>query len=373
MSKVFISGTGLYTPEDVISNEELVASYNGYVNHYNIENAGAIADGTLEALQESSVAFIEKASGIKQRYVMNKSGILDIHRMCPEFGSRSNDEMSLQCEIAVSAAKDAMTAAGKTAEDIDAVIVSCSSIQRAYPAVAVEVQSALGINGFAYDMNIACSSATFAVQSAADAIKNESARAVLVINPEITSGHLNYRDRDSHFIFGDVCTAMVVEGESTLTSANAFEIISSRLKTSFSNAIRNNFGFLNRCETSDDPDMDKLFVQQGRQVFKEVVPMVAAFITEHLTDEGFDSDNIKRMWLHQANISMNQLIGKKVLGRVATAEESPVILDRYANTASAGSIIAFHLCQDDLCSGDIGLISSFGAGYSVGSVLVKKN
>ena len=69
---------------------------------------------------------------------------------------------------------------------------------------------------------------------------------------------------------------------------------------------------------------------------------------------------------------MNQLIAKGVLGRVPDADEAPIILDEFANTSSAGSIIAFHRHRDDLAVGDLGVICSFGAGYSVGSVLVRR-
>ena len=148
--------------------------------------------------------------------------------------------------MAVTAARDALKAADRTPADIDGVLVACSNLQRAYPAIAVEVQDALGIDGFAFDMNVACSSATFGLQAAADMVAAGHARAILVCNPEICSGHLNFRDRDSHFIFGDVATAFVVEAAETSVGANAWEIVSTRLKTKFSNNIRNNFGFLNR-------------------------------------------------------------------------------------------------------------------------------
>jgi beta-ketodecanoyl-[acyl-carrier-protein] synthase len=68
---------------------------------------------------------------------------------------------------------------------------------------------------------------------------------------------------------------------------------------------------------------------------------------------------------------MNQLIAKGVLGRLPSDDEAPVILDEFANTSSAGSVIAFHRHRDDLASGDIGVLCSFGAGYSVGSVVVR--
>ncbi len=80
----------------------------------------------------------------------------------------------------------------------------------------------------------------------------------------------------------------------------------------------------------------------------------------------------RRLWLHQANINMNNLVAERVLGRRATTTEAPTVLDEYANTASAGSVIAFHKHNADLNHGDIGVICSFGAGYSAGSVVVQK-
>lgn len=372
MKQVVISGTGLYTPEQSISNDELVTAFNDYVNKFNDTNAAKIEAGEVEALSESSSAFIEKASGIKSRFVMNKEGILDVNRMKPFLAERSNDENSIQCDMAIAAAKQAMEQAGKSPEDINAVIVACSNMQRQYPAMAVEVQTALGIQGFAYDMNVACSSATFGIQAAVNAIETGTAGCVLMVNPEICTGHLNFCDRDSHFIFGDACTAVILEDAETAGDKAQFQIIGTKLQTVFSNNIRNNAGFLNRSDESGLGKADKLFVQNGRKVFKEVCPMVAKQITAHLDENELSSDNLTRMWLHQANLSMNQLIAKRVLGRVATEEEAPVILDRYANTSSAGSIIAFHLYKDGLEAGDKGVICSFGAGYSIGSVLVKK-
>jgi len=370
---VVISGTGLYTPQESISNAELVATFNQYVDLYNEDNKAAIEAGELEPLAYSSEEFIFKASGIESRYVMNKSGVLDPRRMHPFIAERSDDEPSVQCEIAVAAAKEAMEQANKTADDIDAVIVACSNMQRAYPAMAIEVQEALGIKGFGFDMNVACSSATFGLQTAKDAILAGSARAVLVLNPEICSGHLAWEDRDCHFIFGDVCTAMIVERLETSTSTENWEILGSRLQTQFSNNIRNNFGFLNRCDENGVGARDKLFRQNGRKVFKEVVPMVAEMIVSHLSDESIGTSQLKRMWLHQANLGMNLLISKKVLGREASADEAPVILNEYANTSSAGSVIAFHKYRQDMAAGEVGVICSFGAGYSVGSIIVKRH
>jgi beta-ketodecanoyl-[acyl-carrier-protein] synthase len=372
MSDIVISGTGLYTPSESISNDELVESFNAYVELHNTQHADEIAAGEIAPLQPSSAEFVEKASGIKSRYVMNKDGILDPQCMVPRLPDRPNEEQSIQCEMAVAAATEAMAQAGKTAQDIDVVIVAASNMQRAYPAMAVEIQDALGIKGYGFDMNVACSSATFGIQQARDAVNNGSANCVLMLNPEICSGHLNFRDRDSHFIFGDVCTAVIVERAETATSEEQYLIVDSKLQTIYSNNIRNNFGFLNRGDESGIGEVDKLFVQEGRKVFKEVCPAVATQISEQLNKLDIAPQQLKRMWLHQANLSMNQLISRRVLGREATAEEAPTILDEYANTSSAGSVIAFHKHRADFQPGELGVLCSFGAGYSIGSVILKK-
>ena len=366
-----ISATGLFTPEHVITNEELVASYNDYVEGHNASNANAIAAGEVEALQPSSVEFIEKARGIKARHVMAKEPILDPDIMSPRWEERGNDELSIMAEIGVKAARQALERAGRDPKDVDAVLCAASNMQRAYPAMAIEIQQELGIEGFGFDMNVACSSATFGIQTAADYIRAGNAKSVLVVSPEITSGHLNWRDRDSHFIFGDVATAVLVE-DAAIAPPEHWDILGTKLKTVFSNNIRNNFGFLNRAHPEGDGKPDKLFVQEGRKVFKEVVPMVAQMIIDEAERLEIDPKGLRRLWLHQANAGMNRLISHKVLGHEASDDESPTVLDTYANTSSAGSIIAFHKHSEDLAVGDDGLICSFGAGYSAGTVFVRK-
>jgi beta-ketodecanoyl-[acyl-carrier-protein] synthase len=369
---VVISGTGLYRPPHVITNAELVEAFNRYADLQNEQHAEAIAAGERAALTHSSVEFIEKASGIKQRYVIEKEGVLDPTRMYPRFTPRGDDEISLMAEIAVDAAQKALAQAGKTGADIDAVLCSSANMQRAYPAMAVEIQQALGAGGYGFDMNVACSSATFALEQAFNAVRSGASKCVLVVNPEITSAHLEWRDRDCHFIFGDVCTALIVERADTATGPDQWEILGTQLATQFSSNIRNNFGFMNRAEDRDPNARDLTFYQEGRKVFKEVVPMAAAHIESHLGKLGLEPMQVRRYWLHQANQGMNQLVIKKLVGADAGSEVAPLILDEYANTASAGSIIAFHQHRADLKAGDAGVICSFGAGYSIGSVVVKK-
>ncbi len=371
MFSAAITGTGVFTPEFTITNDELVAAFNAHADLFNAQNADAIAAGTVEAKPQSSSDFIVAASGIEQRYVLDKEGVLDPKRMCPKLPNRTDDEPSLMAEMAVDAALQAMAQAGKSADDIDAVICAASNHERAYPAIAVEIQSLLEIDGFAFDMNVACSSATFGIQTACDMIKSGSIKSALVVCPEICSAHLEWRDRDCHFIFGDVATAVLIERDEGLKPPH-FKVKSTRLATQFSNNIRNNNGFLRRTRDQMEDRRDMQFMQNGRKVFKEVLPLVSKHIASHMADENLAADDLKRLWLHQANKSMNDYIGKKVLGRDPVNGEQPNILQDYANTSSAGSIIAFSKYSDDMEAGDHGLICSFGAGYSVGSVIVER-
>lgn len=366
-----ITGSGVWHPENVITNDELCVAFNAFVRRDNARHADQIAAGQREPLKESSSEFIEKASGIRQRYALDKTGILDPERMCPNLPDRGEDHVSYQAEFAIHAAKRALAAAGRVAEDVDLVVLGSSALQRLYPAVGIEVQAALGARGSAFDISLGCSSATGATQLASQAVQVGNARCALVVAPELTTGHMNWRDRDSHFIFGDAAVAFVIEPLAQ-AKPGAFEIVSHRAMSKFSSNIRNNGGYLNRCDPATQHADDKLFHQQGRRVFKDVVPLAAKFISDHLADHQLTPANVARFWLHQANSNMNTLIAERLLGRPATATEAPLILDEYGNTAAAGSLIAFSKHHQDLPKGAIGVLASFGAGYSLGSLLVRR-
>ena len=376
-----ITGTGLFIPPYSISNEELVASFNHYVDNYNQEHAEQIANETIPALQPSSAEFIEKVSGIKSRYVMEKDGILNTDIMAPVIPYRQlGEELSVMAEMGAAALKDALADAGLEANDLDGIILACSNFQRTYPAIAIEIQNEIGmIGGFAYDMNVACSAATFGLSQAHGSIVSGLAKRIAVVNVEITSAHLNWRNRDSHFIFGDVATACIVE---EMDEPKGYEILNAKLFTQFSTNIKNEYGFMDRSEflaaqTQMYPDIrepvtDKLFLQNGRKVFKEVCPKVSQVILEHLQDNEIPPSDIKMMWLHQANANMLDLILRTVMGKEADKAIVPSVIAEFANTSSASPIIVFHRYKEALQSGDLGVICSFGAGYSIGSVLVKK-
>lgn len=375
MTNVVISGTGYFHPEHAISNDQLVDTFNKYVDNFNAENAADIEAGTVEALAHSSSEFIEKASGIKQRYLMDPIGVTDPDNMFPQLSDLASDDItgqSAQVSMMLGAAKQALAEAKLDPSDIDLVINSSSITERAAPSIAVELARDLGTSGFAYDMAMACSSATFGMNSAIDHINGGTASKVLVVTCEYLSPAMNYRDRDSHFIFGDACVAMVLEAEGDTKSGTAFKVLSRKLFTQFSNNVAAGFGSRVLLEPEKIRDPSMRFTQNGRTVFKELVPMVVSLVQEHLASNDLTVEDMRRMWLHQANINMNKFAAKKLLGHEASNDESPIILDEFANTGGAGLIIAFNDNKQDFKSGEKGVICSFGAGYSIGSLIVER-
>ena len=171
MYNVAITGTGVFTPDSVITNDELVAAFNAYADKFNAKNAVAIAAGDMAAKDHSSSDFILAASGIERRHVLDKSGVLDPDRMYPSLPPRPDEAPSIMAEIGCDAARKALAQSGVDAASVDLVLCAASNMERAYPAIAVEMQQLLGAGGFAFDMNVACSSATFGIQTATDMIR----------------------------------------------------------------------------------------------------------------------------------------------------------------------------------------------------------
>ena len=367
-----ITGHGVWHPEPVLDNDELCVAFNEFARRENAKHAAEIVAGTRQAIKDSTPEFIVKASGIIARYVHDKTGLLDPDRMCPNIPDRPEEELSVQAEYAVHAAKRALERAGRSGEEVDLVVLGCSNLQRMYPAIAIEVQEALGARGYGFDMSLGCSAATGATIMASQAVQTGAATCALVVVPELTTGHMDWRERDSHFIFGDASVALVVEPTSR-AKPGSWEILSSRMMSKWSNNIRNNAGYLDRCDPVDQGVTEKLFHQHGRRVYKDVVPLAAKFILDHIAAHDLSPTSVARYWLHQANLNMNNSIAERVLGRPPTRDDAPVILDEYGNTASAGSLLAFSLHSEDLAAASYGVICSFGAGYSLGSLLLQRS
>ena len=221
-------------------------------------------------------------------------------------------------------------------------------------------------------MNVACSATTFALNVAVSLVESGNARHVLVVSPEIMSGHLNWRDRETHFIFGDASAAAVISAEDAVPAGKGFAVRAINTFTQFSSNIRSNFGFLNRADESGIGLPDKLVTQSGNKVFREVTAAAHKFIVDMLADNDLAPDDIKRFWTHQANKRMNVALISRVLGHEPSDDEMPLVLDKYGNTAAPGSLIAFHENHADFRAGELGMMCSYGAGYSIGGLILEK-
>ncbi len=370
-TRIAITGSGVDAPRDVVSNDELCASFNAWVRSENERCAEAIREGAQPRLEESSPEFVERVSGIRRRHFWTRAGVLDPRFMCPQIPDRAPEELSVQAEHALRAAERALEAAGREGSEVDLVIVGASSLQRPYPAIAIELQDVIGARGIAYDLSVGCASACFGIQLASEAIKSGSARCALVCAPELPSVYSNFRDRDSHFILGDASAAVVLEPLDR-ARRGGFELLSTFCSTRYSSNVRNDGGFLNRCDLAHRDDPNKLFHQNGRRVFKDIVQLVPALLSEHLGTNGVSTTDVARYWLHQANSQMSASIVRRLLGRDAEAGEAPSVLGEYGNTAAAGALIAFDHHHDDLEDGALGVLCAFGAGYTVSGQLLRR-
>ena len=371
LQRACISGIGAEVPEHVITNDELVASFNAWVAKENVKRE---AEG-LEPLPGSSVEFIEYASGVKSRHVLHPDGILDPDRMTPRIPERPDDRISVMAEFGVASARKALAHAGVEASEVDMVICAASHQQRPYPAIAIEIQKELGTSGAAFDMSLGCSSAAAGLHMAFNLVRTGAQRRVLVVTPEIITGHLNFRDRQTHFIFGDASSALLVEAlEGEEERAGRFEIVDTRTWTQFSNNIRTNFGFLNRAaqeDTTSVPMAGNMIKQVGNRVFKEVTVAGHKFIVDFLDEHGHKPQDIRRFWLHQANARMNAMILKLSFGHEVGQDRAPTVLEELGNTAAAGAIVAMERTYADMKPGEHGLLCAFGAGYSIGGALLR--
>ncbi len=373
MQRVIISGIGVEIPESTITNEELVASFNEWID---LQNAERSAMGE-PLLAKSNTDFIVYASGVKNRHVHTRDGILDVTRMAPRIPPRGDDELSVMAEFGVASAKRALEHAGVSdPSSVDMVICAASHQQRPYPAVAVEIQKALGASGAAFDMSLGCSSAAAGLHIATNLVRSGAQKRVLVVSPEIITAHLNFRDRQTHFIFGDASTTMVVEaiGEGEVRPER-FEVMDTRSWTQFSNNIRSNFGFLIRSGQDDTSVVNmegNMIKQVGNKVFKEVTVAAHKFIENFLSDHDMTVEDVRRYWLHQANGRMNAMIMKLTLGHEADADRAPMVLEKLGNTAAAGAVVALKQYHEDMLPGEFGMLCAFGAGYSIGGAILRK-
>jgi 3-oxoacyl-[acyl-carrier-protein] synthase-3 len=319
--RTILAGVGAYLPERVVSNHEL-------------------ADRL-----DTSDAWIQERTGIRQRHIAQP------HETCAFIGA--------------AAARAALRAAEAGPEDVDAIIVATSTPDQAFPATALRIQAALGVQGgFGFDLAAACAGFIYAISVADGMIRAGQARGVLVIGAEVYSRILNWQDRGTCVLFGDGAGAVFLRagtGQGTVDRG----ILSTHLHAQGTlGDILYVDGAVGR------PDRPGTLVMNGREVFRHAVARLAEAVEEALAANGLRRADIDWLVPHQANRRIIDAMGRK-LG--LASERVVVTVDRHANTSAASVPLALCEACDDgrIRRGDLVLMEALGGGLTWGSALVR--
>lgn len=321
MIRAAIGGVGAYLPARVMTNAEIAR----------------LVDTTDE--------WIVERTGIRQRYLAAE-------------GEKTSD-------LATKAAEKALAAAGKTARDIDMIVVATATPDETFPATACRVQSNLGCNGFAFDVQAVCSGFVFGLATANNFIKTGQVQTALVIGAETFSRILDWHDRTTCVLFGDGAGAVVLEA----------------LEGHGTNADR---GILTTHLHSDGRHHDMLYVDggpgssqtvghlrmSGREVYKHAVTNLTNVVHEALGAAGISANHIDWIVPHQANRRILEGTARKL----GMGEERVVVtVDKHANTSAASVPLALADAVGDgrIKPGHLVLMEAMGGGFTWGAALAR--
>lgn len=302
----------------------------------------AVSNDELAAQIDTSDEWIRTRTGIRQRYLV------------------SGDETAVS--LAHKAAQNALDYAGKTADDVDAVIVATSTPDQVFPSVAVRVQAALGMErGFGFDVSAACSGFVYALSVADSMIRAGQVGRVLVIGVEVFSRLLDWEDRSTCVLFGDGAGAVLLESG----AGEGEGILSTHLHAD------GRLGDLLYVDGAVGCASGKVALKmQGREVFRHAVVNLAAAVDEALETNGLKGTDIQWMVPHQANLRIIEGMAKKLH---LPAERVVVTVDRHANTSAASIPLALDEAVRDgrIKQGDLVLMEALGGGLTWGSALIR--
>jgi 3-oxoacyl-[acyl-carrier-protein] synthase-3 len=305
-----------------------------------------VTNAEMATIVDTSDEWIVQRSGIKQRHI-----------------AADGETTSM---LATRAAEAALADAGLKPADIDLIIVATSSPDYTFPAVATQVQAALGIHhGVAFDLQAVCSGFVFAVATADKFLVSGSHKRALVIGAETFSRLLDWTDRTTCVLFGDGAGAIVLEAAASDGKLTSPGIISTQLR-------------------SDGRHRAKLYVDggpsttktvgylrmEGREVFKHAVGMVTDVIKACFDDAGVTAADIDWFVPHQANRRIIDASADKL----GLAHEKVVVtVDRHGNTSAASIPLALDVAVKDgrIKKGDLVMIEAMGGGFTWGAALIR--
>ena len=311
-----IAGTGSYLPEKILTNAD------------------------LESMVDTTDEWIFTRTGIRERHIVADG----------QFTS----------DLATEAAKNAIAAAGITAEDIDLIVVATTTPDKVFPSVATMVQRKLGVSGCAaFDVQAVCSGFVYALATANNFIKANNAKCALVIGAETFSRITDWTDRGNCILWGDGAGAVILQ------ASEETGIISTHLHAdgSYEKMLH-----VPR-KTAEEPKGGTV-VMEGNAVFKMAVNTLDAIVDETLTANGMQKSDIDWLVPHQANIRILQATAKKL---DMSMDRVVVTVDKHGNTSAASIPLALDVAVRDgrIKRGDIILMEAFGGGFTWGSALIK--
>jgi 3-oxoacyl-[acyl-carrier-protein] synthase-3 len=317
-----VLGCGSYLPQCVLTNAELAAKV------------------------DTSDEWIVQRTGIRQRHIAAEG----------EFTSH----------LAIKAALAALADAGVDAQSIDLIVLATSTPDSTFPATAVAVQSALGINhGAAFDLQAVCSGFIFALASADNFLRSGAFNRALVIGAETFSRILDWNDRGTCVLFGDGAGAIVLDAQQQ-------------------SGVKPDRGVLTTHLRSDGRHKSKLYVDggvsstqtvghlrmEGREVFKHAVGMITDVIVDAFKASGITADDIDWFVPHQAN---KRIIDASAHKLHIAPQKVVLTVDRHGNTSAASIPLALAVAVADgrVKKGDLVLLEAMGGGFTWGSALLR--
>ncbi len=383
-ARVAITGRGTYLPADVLGNEDVAAladadRLRAFVesnvwcrNRFAAYRANGDAGTDLAALDRKVfAAFVSERVGIVERRVVDRRSVLE-RRPAREGASGS--------ELGARAAALALARAGRTAAEVDAIVLGSSTPESLCPSGAILVQGRLGAGAaFAFDVQAACSSFAFALAAARGLLISGQAKCAVVVAAEYFSAMTDWAEPSTSYFAGDGAAAVVLELDPA-PKPGRLELVDTLCRSAHSENIRTGVGGTRLLRAWEDPavaaqakpgdDGYRYFFQNGPQVYRDVLPTVDLACRDLLARHGLEPSAVARWWVHQASLPMIDGIFQRVLGRRPTPDVVPVVLERLGNTSSCGA--AYCLAEDPgLEPGQVGVLVAFGGGYTVGAALVR--
>ena len=311
--------------------------------------------GTGSALPARRVSNAELAETVdtSDEWIVERTGIRFRHIAGPDETTGT---------LAAAAAKAALAAAGKAAQDIDLIVLATATPDQTFPATATKVQAMLGIDDcVAFDVAAVCSGFLYALQVADSMIRGGSAKCALVIGSETFSRILDWEDRGTCVLFGDGAGAIVLE----TTEDEAKGVLATRLHA---DGRHNQLLYVDG-GPSTTGTVGKVRMK-GPEVFRHAVTNLAGVMTEVLAATPYSAADVDWVVPHQANARILDATARKLS---LPAEKVIVTVDQHANTSAASVPLALDAGVRDgrIKSGDLIVLEAMGGGFTWGAAVVR--